>query len=142
METGFMIDEGVGITRVAEGAITFADDDAMYAPVIIGTAVTQVKQATAAAITVVGFVKRPLSGSIADGDIVTVITTGIIKVNVVGTVVVNDMLQVDADVDALDELATAVDAEELKGRVARALYGVTGGVAPGTAAFVEIRIGA
>lgn len=172
METGFLIEEGGIVTRVAEGAITFADDDANYAPVIAGTAVDQIAQATAAAATVVGFVKKPLYGTIEDGDTVSVVTRGIIKMNIVGTVAANDLLQVDADVDALDELtltpaptiaaadasdlATAItlvneikadlnawDATtELLPRVARALTAVTGGVAPGTATWVEIRIGA
>ena len=142
METGFLIEEGGIVSRVAEDAITFADDDAQYAPVIAGTAADQVAQATAAAATVVGFVKKPLYGSIEDGDIVSVITTGIIKMNIVGTVAANDSLQVDADVDALDELTVAADATSILPRVARALHAVAGGVAPGTAAWVQIRIGA
>lgn len=172
METGYLIEEGGIIARVAEGAITFADDDAQYAPVIGGTAADQVAQATAAAATVIGFVKKPLYGTIADGDIVSVVTRGIITMNIVGTVVANDLLQVDADVDCLDELTLtpaptiaatdAIDAAtsyalaneikadlnawdattELLPRVARVLEPVTGGVAPGTAAWVEIRIGA
>jgi len=172
METGFVIEEGGIITRVAEGAITFADDDAQYSPVAAGTAADQVQQASVADETIVGFVKKPLYGSITDGDTVSVITRGIITMNIVGTVAENDLLQVDADVDALDELtltpaptiaaadasdlATAItlvneiktdlnawDATtELLPRVARVLEGVAGGVAPGTAAWIEIRIGA
>jgi len=171
METGFLIEEGGIVTRVAEGAITFADDDSEYSPVIAGTAVDQVAQATAAAATVVGFVKKPLYGTIADGDTVDVVRRGIIKMNIVGTVAANALLQVDADVDALDELTItaaptiaatdAVDAAtsyalaneikadlnawdattELLPRVANALTAVVGGAAPGVAGWVEIRIG-
>jgi len=142
METGYLIEEGGIITRVAEGAITFADDDAQYAPVIGGSAADQVAQATAAAETVIGFVKKPLYGTIADGDIVSVITRGIITMNVVGTVVANDLLQVDADVDALDELTISADATDLLPRVARVLEPIAGGTTPGKPAWVEIRIGA
>jgi hypothetical protein len=172
METGYVIEEGGIISRVAEGAITFADDDAQYAPVIAGTAADQVAQATAAAATVLGFVKKPLYGTIVDGDMVSVVTRGIITMNIVGTVAENDLLQVDADVDALDELTLtaaptiaatdAVDAAtsyalaneikadlnawdattELLPRVARVLEGIAGGVAPGKPAWIEIRIGA
>ena len=143
METGYLIEEGGIITRVAEGAITFADTAAQYAPVIGGTAADQVKQATAAVTTVLGFVKKPLYGTIEDGDTVSIITRGIITMNVVGTVAVNDSLQVDADVDCLDELNIAAGAaDDIYQRVARVLEPVAGGVAPGTAAWVEIRIGA
>lgn len=143
METGYLIEEGGIITRVAEAAITFADDNAQYAPVIGGTAADQVLQATAGATTVLGFVKKPLYGTIEAGDIVSVITRGIIIMNVVGTVAVNDSLQVDADVDALDELNIAAGAaDDIYQRVARVLEPVAGGVAPGTPAWVEIRIGA
>lgn len=144
METGYVIEEGGIITRVAEGAITFADDDAQYSPVMGGTAADQVKQCTGAGVvTVVGFVKKPLYGTIADGDIVSVVTRGIITANIVGTVAVNDSLQVDADVDALDELTIAAGAaDDIYQRVGRVLEPVTGGAAPGTLAWIEIRIGA
>lgn len=142
METGYLIEEGGIITRVAQGAITFADDDAEYVAVIGGAAADQVAQATEAAETVVGFVKKPLNGTIADGDVVSVVTRGIITVNIVGAVAANDLLQVDADVEALDELTISADATTLLPRVARVLEPVAGGLAPGIAAWVEIRIGA
>lgn len=101
METGYVIKEGAIVSRVAEGAITFAAG-AQYAPVIEGTTANQVKAATAAATNVVGFVKKPWNkDSIADKDAVDVVIDGVILMPVAGAVVQNDILAVDTDVKQL-----------------------------------------
>uniref|UniRef100_A0A6M3M890 Uncharacterized protein n=2 Tax=viral metagenome TaxID=1070528 RepID=A0A6M3M890_9ZZZZ len=104
METGYVIKEGAIVSRVAEGAIAFATG-IQYAPVIEGTAANQVKAATAAAITVVGFVKKPWNkDSIADKDAVDVLIDGLILMPVAGAVVQNDLLAVDTTVTQLVKL--------------------------------------
>ena len=111
VETGHSIVECGVLTRVAEGAITFATG-AMYAPVIQGSAADQVKAATDSATTVIGFVKKPMmADSIADEDTVDVVTDGsIIQQYVTATVTVDDCLEVHSVVNQLAILTPAADA--------------------------------
>lgn len=101
-ETGNSITECGVITRVAEGAITFATG-ATYAPAIQGTAADQVLAATDSATTVIGFVRKPMTAdSIAAGDTVDVLTDGsIIQQYVSATVTVDDCLEVHSTVNQL-----------------------------------------
>ncbi|WP_406660894.1 hypothetical protein V7O66_13805 [Methanolobus sp. ZRKC3] len=98
VETGYKITEDQIITRVAEGAIAFADG-AWYAPVIEGTSTDQIKAATDSAATVVGFVKKPTEkDSIEDGDACSVVLVGLIKIPANGAVTINDFLEVHSTV--------------------------------------------
>lgn len=110
METGYEISRGPVVTRVAEGAITFATG-VKYAPVIQGTAVNQVKAATQNATTVLGFVRKPTTkDSIADGDTVGVmLAPAIILQKVDASCNVNDYLSVGAIVNELAPLTIATD---------------------------------
>lgn len=115
VETGNSIVEAGVLTRVAEGAITFATG-AMYAPVIQGTSADQVKAATDSATTVIGFVRKPMvADSIADEDTVDVLTDGsIIQQYVTATVTVDDCLEVDTSVNKLAILTLSAYTDILK----------------------------
>lgn len=128
VETGDSIVECGVLTRVAEGAITFATG-AMYAPVIQGTAADQVKPATDSATTVIGFVRKPMTtDSIVDEDTVDVVTDGsIIQQYVEATVTVDDRLEVHSTpFNTLAILAPSADAQTLGARVAVVLAPRTG----------------
>lgn len=135
METGATIKEDKIVSRVAEGAITFATG-AEYAPVIEGTTANQVKAATAAATTVLGFVKKPATkSSIADKDAVDVVIDGLIKMPVAGAVAQNDSLQVDATVTQLAKItldttsaATLLAAIQKRCAIAKSNVGGAGSV--------------
>jgi hypothetical protein len=111
VETGNSIVEAGIITRVAEGAITFATG-AIYAPVIQGSTADQVKPAADSATTVIGFARKPMTAdSIADEDTVDVVTDGsIIQQYVSATVTVGDCLEVHSVVNQLAILTPAADA--------------------------------
>ena len=142
METGYSIKENVIVTRVAEGAITFATG-AQYAPVIEGTSANQVKAATAGATNVLGFVKKPTTkDSIADKDTVSVVINGVIQMPVAGAVVQNDILAVDTDVKQLAKVtpvttSAATLLADLQKKCATAKTS-TGGAGN---AYVEIKTG-
>ncbi len=105
METGYCIKESMIVTRRAEGAIAFASG-ARYAPVIAGTGANQVKAATSAATTVVGFVKKPTTkDSIADGDTVDVVIEGLLSLPIeAASTAMNAFLQVGTDVTKLNTI--------------------------------------
>lgn len=111
VETGFCIVEQGILTRVAEGAITFATG-AHYAPVIQGTAADQVLAATDSATTVIGFAMKPMTkDSIETGDTVDIVTDGsIIQQYVTATVTVDDCLEVHSTITQLATLTPAADA--------------------------------
>lgn len=142
METGYAIKEEVIVTRVAEGAITFATG-AEYAPVIEGTSANQVKAATAAATNVVGYVKKPSTkDSIADKDAVDVVIKGVIKMPVAGAVAQNDPLVVDSTVTQLakitpDTTSAATLLADLKKRCATTKSSTSGA----GSAYIEIKTG-
>jgi len=126
VETGHSIVETGIITRVAEGAITFATG-AQYAPVIQGTAADQILAATDSATTVIGFVRKPMTkDSIETGDTVDVLTDGsIIQQYVTATVTVDDCLEVHSVVNQLAILSVAAYTNILE-RVAVVLTPRTG----------------
>lgn len=105
VETGNSVVECGVISRVAEGAITFATG-AWHAPVIQGTAANQVKAATDSATTVVGFVRKPMTAdSIADEDTVDIVTDGsIIQQYISETVAANDLVEVHSTVTQLNKI--------------------------------------
>lgn len=116
METGYLIEEGGIISRLADGAIAFGTG-AEYVAVIAGSSNDEVAPATAAAATTLGFTKKPFYGTIEDGDILPVITTGIIKVPVTGTIAIGEDLEISS--------ATALRTLAAGSTVARALQAAT-----------------
>ena len=124
------------VTRAAEGAITFATG-CEFAPVIVGSAATQVKAATDSATTVIGFARKPTTAdSIADGDAVDIAVSGVVAAYVSGTVTVNDPLEVHSTVTQVAKLTLSAYTDITK-RVARVVIGRTGA----GLAWVEVRGG-
>ena len=135
METGYVIEEGGVLTRVAEAAIVFGDG-CEYAPVIQGTSVSQVLQATDSAVTVLGFVKKPLYGTIVAGDTVDVVTRGIIRMRAAAGVVMNDPVEVHSVVTEVAQLVVVSPVTTLEPKVGRALTAVSANMI-----WLEIGIG-
>lgn len=127
VETGNSIVECGILTRVAEGAITFAAGTT-YAAVIQGTAADQVLAATDSATTVIGFVRKPMTAdAIAEGDTVDILTDGsIIQQYVTATVTVDDCLEVHSTVNQLAILTPADTAAFFGTRVANVVAPRTG----------------
>jgi len=127
VETGFNISEVGMLTRVAEAAITF-NAGAWYAPVIQGTAADQVLAATAAATTVIGFVRKPMTkNSVETGDTVDVLTAGSIIMQYVNeTVTVNAPLEVHTTVTQLSLVAVGTTVANILKRCATVVSPRTG----------------
>lgn len=114
VETGYQITEDQIVTRVAEGAIAFADG-AQYAPVIEGTSTDQIKAATDSAATVLGFVKKPTEAdSIVDGDTCNVVLSGLIKVPTGGAVTINSPVEVHSTITQVAALSYSAIADLTK----------------------------